>query len=109
MPLLCGSALKNKGVQPLLDAVIKYLPDPSEKPATATNEETGESVTVTPISKGKLRALAFKVVNDKEKGLVTFFRIYQGSVKNRGKIKNASLGGDVETIKALLRVKADET
>ena len=46
VPLLCGSALKNKGVQPLLDAVVKYLPDPSKYPATATNEETGELITV---------------------------------------------------------------
>jgi len=52
--------------------------------------------------------LAFKVVNDKEKGLVTFFRVYQGSLKNRAKIRNASLN-EVETVKALLRVKADET
>jgi len=48
------------------------------------------------------------VVNDKEKGLVTFLRVYSGSIKNRAKIKNASLN-EVETIKALLRVKADET
>jgi len=48
------------------------------------------------------------VVNDKEKGLVTFLRIYSGTIKNRAKIKNASLN-EVETIKALLRVKADET
>ena len=108
VPLLCGSSLKNKGVQPLLDAVVKYLPDPSIHPAKATNEETGEIITVKPSSKGKLCALAFKVVNDKEKGLVTFFRVYQGSLKNRAKIRNASLN-EVETVKALLRVKADET
>jgi len=63
---------------------------------------------VKPTSKGKLCALAFKVVNDKEKGLVTFLRVYQGTLKNRAKIKNASLN-EVESIKALLRVKADET
>lgn len=110
VPLLCGSALKNKGVQPLLDAVIKYLPDPSVNPATATiEEEVKKTFVINPSSKGKLRALAFKVVNDKEKGLVTFLRVYQGSLKNRAKIKNASLDGDIENIKALLRVKADET
>ena len=62
-----------------------------------------------PIKKGKLCALAFKVVNDKEKGLITFLRVYQGKLKNRAKIKNSTLGGEIESIKALLRVKADET
>ena len=108
VPLLCGSALKNKGIQPLLDSVIKYLPDPSVNPAQGIIEATGETIQVNPTRKGKLCALAFKVVNDKDKGLVTFFRVYQGSLKNRTKIKNASLN-EIETSKALLRVKADET
>ena len=92
----------------MLDAVVKYLPDPSMFPASAIQESTGKTIQIKPTNKGKLCALAFKVVNDKEKGLVTFFRIYQGSLKNRAKIKNATLN-EVETIKALLRVKADET
>lgn len=110
VPLLCGSALKNKGIQPLLDAVIKYLPDPSAFPAIATNETTGETdVIIEPLRKGPFRALAFKVVNDKDKGLITFFRVYSGLLKSRMKIKNASLNGEIENIKTLLRVRADET
>ena len=110
MPLLCGSALKNKGIQPLLDAVIKYLPDPSTQPAYATNETTGEKgILIEPSRKGPFRALAFKVVNDKDKGPVTFFRVYSGLLKNRCKVKNASLNSEVENIKTLLRVRADET
>lgn len=60
----------------MLDAVIKYLPDPSMKPAMAIVEPSGKRIMVEPDSKGKLCALAFKVVNDKEKGLVTFLRVY---------------------------------
>lgn len=84
------------------------MPDPSLHPATAIDETTGKSRLIEPSRKGKLCALAFKVVNDKEKGPVTFFRVYQGSLKNRAKVKNNSLN-EVENIKALLRVKADET
>ena len=68
--------MKNKGVQPLLDAVIKYLPSPASIPALGVNVGTSKPVTITPNKKGNLCALAFKVVNDKEKGLVTFFRVY---------------------------------
>lgn len=89
--------------------MVKYLPDPSMKPASAVMEPSGKRITIEPNPKGKLCALAFKVVNDKEKGLVTFLRVYQGKLKNKAKVKNASLNNEVEAIKALLRVKADET
>ena len=108
VPLLCGSALKNKGVQPLLDAVVKYLPSPASVPAQGVIVGANKPVTIMPNKKGNLCALAFKVVNDKEKGLVTFFRVYQGVLKNRMKLKNATLNEN-ERIQALLRVKADET
>jgi elongation factor G len=51
--------------------------------------------------------LAFKVVNDKEKGLITFFRVYSGMLKNRQKIKNSNTG-EIERIQSLMRVRADE-
>lgn len=60
-----------------------------------------------PSKKEKLCALAFKVVNDKEKGLVTFFRVYSGALKNRQKILNSNLDKQ-ERVSALLRVRADE-
>ena len=78
IPLLCGSALRNKGIQPILDSVIKYLPSPETKDAIAVDPITKKTVVIKPNLKGKLVALAFKVVNDKEKGLVTFFRVYSG-------------------------------
>lgn len=87
---------------------MKYLPDPGQKSVPATNLETEETVTVDPLKKGKLSALAFKVVNDNERGLVTFFRVYRGVMKNRAKLRNANTN-ETERIQALLRVKADET
>lgn len=59
-------------------------------------------------TKDKLCALAFKVVNDKERGLVTFFRVYSGVMKNKQRLLNVNLD-EVERVQALLRVKADET
>lgn len=68
---------------------------------------TGEEVVRHPSKKEKLCALAFKVVNDKEKGLVTFFRVYSGVLKNRQKLLNANLN-KIERIQSLYRVRADE-
>lgn len=108
VPLLCGSALKNKGIQPILDGVLKYLPSPEGQTFIAKDAATGKLIKREPTHKGKLCALAFKVVNDKEKGLVTFFRVYSGVLKNRMKLKNATLNQN-ERISGLFRVKADET
>ncbi|CDW86051.1 translation elongation factor g [Stylonychia lemnae] len=105
--LFCGSALKNKGIQPLLDAVIKYLPSPEDIVVKGVNQISQQEVTRTALKKEKLCALAFKVVNDKEKGLVTFFRVYSGSLKNKSRILNANLN-KTERIQSLLRVRADE-
>ena len=65
-------------------------------------------VTREPSNKNKMCALAFKVVNDKDKGLVTFFRVYSGILKNRMKLKNATLNQN-ERVSGLFRVRADET
>jgi len=91
VPLLCGSALKNKGIQPLLDGIIKYIPSPEQKPFEFTQGINGEKSQRFPSNKDKLCALAFKVVNDKEKGPVTFFRVYSGVMKNRQKLRNVNL------------------
>jgi len=66
-----------------LDAILTYLPSPEKVVARGKNQLTGEEVVRHPSKKEKLCALAFKVVNDKEKGLVTFFRVYSGVLKNR--------------------------
>lgn len=74
-----------------MDAIVKYLPSPENVVAKGVNHLTREEITRSPTKKEKFCALAFKVVNDKEKGLVTFFRVYSGSLKNRQKIMNANL------------------
>jgi elongation factor G len=88
--------------------VIKYLPSPENKFIKGKNAVTGLVEKREPSSKDKLCALAFKVINDKEKGLVTFFRVYSGVLKNRMKIKNSTLN-ESERISGLFRVRADET
>ena len=81
-PTYCGSAFKNKGVQVLLDAIVDYLPSPTEVPAQPEvdpeGNETGEFAIVTP--DGPLRALAFKIMDD-QYGALTFTRIYSGKLE----------------------------
>ena len=103
-----GSSLKNRGIQPLLENVVNLLPSPKEKPSIeGSNFTTGTKIYRLSNSKEKLWAFAFKVVADPDKGLVTFFRIYSGSLKNRSKIQNWKTG-QVEKITQLFRMTADE-
>ncbi len=93
VPLLAGSSLKNKGVQPLLDAVVWYLPSPAEVPAAkGVNPVTGEEEIRKPDPKGPLAALAFKVQTDPYVGRLTYFRVYSGTVKSGDAVYNSSKG-----------------
>jgi elongation factor G len=88
-PIFCGSALKNKGVQPLLDAICEYLPNPLDIPkikARDVDDETKE-IEVNPDEKGKFASLAFKIAND-QFGTLTFFRVYSGIVKKGEELFN---------------------
>ncbi|MDO4246709.1 MAG: elongation factor G [Deinococcus sp.] len=90
-PVLCGSSLKNKGVQLLLDAVVDYLPSPLEVPAIKGTHEDGETVTEFPADpEGKLAALAFKIMADPYVGRLTFVRIYSGTLTSGSYVYNAS-------------------
>jgi elongation factor G len=90
VPVLCGSAYKNKGVQPLLDAVIRYMPSPLDKgPARGIEKNTGEEILREPSDSAPLSALAFKIVTDPF-GLLTFFRVYSGTVKKGDTILNVN-------------------
>ncbi len=89
VPILNGTAFKNKGVQPLLDAVIDYLPSPLDLPDTAgTDPKTGEEITRPADPKAPFSALAFKVATDPHVGKLTFFRVYSGSLEKGGQVTN---------------------
>src|SRR5471032_2413547 len=79
-PVLCGSAFKNKGVQPLLDAVVDYLPSPVDVPAIKGIDEDGNEVIRLPNDKEPLALLAFKIMDDPFVGTITFCRIYSGTL-----------------------------
>jgi elongation factor G len=92
LPLLCGSAYKNRGVQPLLDAVVRYLPSPLDRPPLlALDPRTGARVPVPASSQAPLRALAFKVQRDPQRGPLVFFRVYSGVLTSKLPLLNASL------------------
>jgi elongation factor G len=107
-PTYCGSAFKNKGIQPILNAVIDYLPCPTEvKPQPEVDEEgneTGEFAIVDPDK--PLRALAFKIMDDRY-GALTFVRIYSGKIEKGMSIMN-SFTGKTERIGRLVEMHADE-
>ncbi|MEN6643314.1 MAG: elongation factor G [Armatimonadia bacterium] len=80
VPVLCGSAFKNKGVQPLLDAVVEYLPSPLDVPALEAITTKDEPILVEPSADGPLAALVFKVVTDSFVGQLSYVRIYSGKL-----------------------------
>ncbi|HEY1416180.1 MAG TPA: elongation factor G, partial [Caulobacteraceae bacterium] len=90
-PVLCGSAFKNKGVQPLLDAVVEYLPSPVDIPPTpGTDLRTGEEVTRRAADDEPLSVLAFKIMDDPFVGSLTFCRIYSGKLESGMALINSS-------------------
>jgi elongation factor G len=109
-PVLCGSAFKNKGVQPLLDAVIDYLPSPIDIPAVkGTDPDSKEEVIVERQADpdAPMSALAFKIVTDPYVGVLTFFRVYSGTVSAGSTILN-STRGKKERIGRVVRMHADK-
>jgi len=90
-PVLCGSSFKNKGVQPLLDAVVDLLPSPLDvRPAVGTVPGTDEEITRESDPNGPFAALAFKVMSDPYVGRLTYMRVYSGSLKSGAAIINAT-------------------
>jgi elongation factor G len=89
VPILCGSAFKNKGVQPLLDAVVDYLPSPLDvPPVSGIDVKTGEEASREPRDDAPLSMLAFKIMNDPFVGSLTFARIYSGKVESGSTLLN---------------------
>ncbi len=94
VPLLCGAATGNKGIQPLLDAIVDYLPAPTEKdPITVTNPKTGGIEQLAPDPNGPVAALVFKTVVDRF-GTMNYFRVFSGTVRSDSHLLNANKGQD---------------
>lgn len=92
-PVVCGSAFKDKGVQPMLDAIVDFLPSPLDVPAIkGTDPETGEEVERHSSDDEPFSALAFKVMTDPYVGKLTFFRVYSGVLSSGSYIKNSTKG-----------------
>lgn len=107
VPVLCGSSFKNKGVQMLLEAVVRYLPSPIDKPpVTGVNVNTGKEETRSTNIDGPLCALAFKIAVDPFVGKLTYFRIYSGRVKTGSYVYN-SRKGKKERITKILKMHAN--
>ncbi len=106
-PVFCGSALRNKGVQPMLDAVVDYLPSPLDiPPVKGTDPKTGEPLERRADVKEPLAALVFKIVSDPYVGRLAYFRVYSGKISSGTTVLN-STKGKRERIGRLIRMYAD--
>ncbi len=107
VPVLCGSAFKNKGVQFLLDAVIDYLPSPLDIPAIkGTHPKTGEEIERKVDDNEAFSALAFKIMTDPFVGRLTYFRVYSGKLTKGSYVLN-SVSGTKERISRLVQMHAN--
>lgn len=107
VPVLCGSSYKNKGVQPLLDAIVAYLPAPTDIPEIrGVNPASGEEEDRPTSDDAPFSALAFKIMTDPYVGKLAFFRVYSGSLKSGSYVYNASRGKK-ERIGRILQMHAN--
>ena len=105
-PVFCGSSLKNKGVQVMLDAVIDYLPSPADIPPVNATDEDDKVIELPADDGAPLSALVFKIVTDPYVGRLAYFRVYSGVV-SQGQMLNNSTKGRRERIGRLIRMHAD--
>ena len=107
-PVLCGSSFKNKGVQPLLDAVIDYLPSPLDVPAVEGVDPKTDELVVRKADDGEpFSALAFKIMADPFVGKLTYFRVYSGRLEAGGRVLNVSTGR-TERVGRILMMHAND-
>ncbi len=109
VPVLCGASFKNKGIQPLLDAIVNYLPSPRDVPAVEGKDVAHSEKTLTRRASDDepFAALAFKIANDPYVGHLTFFRVYSGTLTSGQAVLNASRGRR-ERIGRILRMHANK-
>ncbi|HEV7209488.1 MAG TPA: elongation factor G [Mycobacteriales bacterium] len=108
-PVLCGTAFKNKGVQPMLDAVVDYLPSPMDVGAVQGHAVNDETVIVTrePDESEPFSALAFKIMSDKYLGKLTYIRVYSGKLSSGSQVVNSTKGRK-EKIGRILQMHANK-
>lgn len=108
IPVFCGSALKNKGVQPLLDGVLNFLPSPVDlPPVKGTDPQSGKEIAREASDSESFSSLAFKVATDPYVGTLTYFRVYSGNLKKGSYLLNSNTG-EKERIGRILRMHAAE-
>jgi elongation factor G len=111
VPVVCGTAFKNKGVQPMLDAVVDFLPSPLDIPAVTGKDpnkgEDADPLERTPDDNAPFSALAFKIMTDPFVGQLTFFRVYSGTLTSGSSVVN-STKGKTERIGRLLKMHANK-
>ncbi|MFJ1299620.1 elongation factor G [Pseudomonadota bacterium AL_CKDN230030165-1A_HGKHYDSX7] len=107
VPMLCGSAFKNKGVQAMLDAVIDFLPSPVDVPAIKGHDDHDKELERHPADNEPFSALAFKIMTDPFVGQLVFFRVYSGVVKSGDSVLNP-LKGKKERLGRILQMHANE-
>src|SRR5579871_4418316 len=107
VPMLCGAAFRNKGVQPLLDAVVDFLPAPNDIPPVVGKDLDGKQVERRASDAEPFSALAFKIMNDPFVGTLTYFRVYSGKVTAGATVFNAAKGKR-ERIGRLLQMHANK-
>ncbi|AKM32013.1 translation elongation factor G [Pandoraea faecigallinarum] len=106
VPMLCGTAFKNKGVQAMLDAVIEYLPSPVDVPAIAGHDEDDNEIERHPSDDEPFSALAFKIMTDPFVGQLIFFRVYSGVIESGATVLNP-LKGKKERLGRILQMHAN--
>ena len=106
VPMLCGSAFKNKGVQAMLDSVIEFMPSPLDIDETPGEDESGNVISCKPSDDAPFAALGFKVATDPFVGQLIFFRVYSGVVKAGDTVLN-SINGKKERIGRILQMHAN--
>ena len=107
VPVLNGTAFKNKGVQPLLNAICWYMPSPAELPPVAGTNRKGEEIERAPSAKEPFSALAFKIMTAPHVGKLTYFRVYSGTLEKGGTIYN-SRTGNKERMGRVLEMHAND-
>ena len=107
IPVFCGTAFKNKGVQAMLDAVVRFLPSPSDRPPVSGLDEDEQQITRTAGDDQPFAALAFKIMTDPFVGSLTFFRVYSGVLKSGDSVYNPTKHKK-ERIGRLLQMHANE-